>query len=88
MNTPLPYFTVEIKLFAAVKQAVGQATVEIELPDQADVIALRNRLTEAFPELASLLPHCRFAIDTAYVAESTRISEGDEIACIPPVSGG
>jgi molybdopterin converting factor small subunit len=49
---------------------------------------LRAALATEVPELASLMPHLMFAINTEYASDEAAIPAGAEIACIPPVSGG
>lgn len=79
----------KVKLFAAVRDAVGQEEIEVEVPDEcADVAVLKARLLEAFPELAGLLSHVLFAVDSEYASDQTELTADSEIACIPPVSGG
>jgi molybdopterin converting factor subunit 1 len=77
-----------VLLFARLKELVGAASVEIDLPAGATIADLRRRLADERPQTATLLPHCLFAVDDAYAAESHVLNDGDEIACIPPVSGG
>jgi molybdopterin synthase catalytic subunit/molybdopterin synthase sulfur carrier subunit len=68
---------VTVKLFARAREVAGAAEVRVELPEGATVGALRERLRAEFPRLAGLLPRCVVAVQ-----------EGDEVALIPPVSGG
>lgn len=77
-----------VLLFARVKDSAGVAAVEVELPPESKVSDVRRRLGEDFPQLASLLPHCMFAVNDAYAGDDEVIPVGAEIACIPPVSGG
>jgi molybdopterin converting factor subunit 1 len=77
-----------VKLFAAAKQRAGTDAVEVELPQPATVAGLRSALAEQHPNLASLLPHARLAINSDYASDQTIISAAAEIAIIPPVSGG
>jgi len=77
-----------VLLFARLKELVGAGNVEIDLPMGATIADLRRRLAEEYPQTASLLPHCLFAVNDAYAAETHRLALADEIACIPPVSGG
>ena len=88
MPEPKEPLVIHVKLFAAAKQAVGADRVTLELPTDPDLGQLRSALLEAHPSLEALLPHCRFAVNTAYANDSTRLSAGDDVACIPPVSGG
>lgn len=77
-----------IQLFAIARERTGQAVVEVELPSEANIAELRLRLAESFPQLATILPSVRFAVNAEYVAEDFVLPEQAEIALIPPVSGG
>ena len=78
----------ELKLFAAAKEVVGQGLVEVELPDGATVADLRCWLGERHPALAPLLGSTTFAVDAQYATDATPLTDGADVACIPPVSGG
>lgn len=58
-----------------------------ELPEGATVGALAGELAAKHPRLGAALG-VRLAVNRAYVALDHRLSEGDEVAVIPPVSGG
>lgn len=79
---------VKVKLFAAAKDLVGQEEIEVELPTDATVEQLKSLLVATYPSLADLLPHAMFAVNASYVQDATKLQVSDEIACIPPVSGG
>jgi len=77
-----------IKLFAAMRDAAGADSVEIEVREGATVTDVRAALIERFPEQQALLARVLFAVDAQYAGDKARISPRAEIACIPPVSGG
>lgn len=77
-----------VRLFAVARQLAGSDSVEVDLPDGATVLGLRNAIQDQFPELAPVIRHAAFAVNTEYAQDETRIPEDAEIACIPPVSGG
>ena len=79
---------VRVKLFAAARQIAERDTAEIELDEGASVADLRCQMAVMMPELASLLGHVLFAIDSEYADDAAKILAGADIACIPPVSGG
>lgn len=79
---------VAVKLFAVARQRVGSSFVDVELPAAATVGQLRSSLAEHFPPLKEILAHSRIAVANEYAADATPISSTDEIALIPPVSGG
>lgn len=80
--------TVNVKLFAAAKDLIGDQTITVELPEGATVGDLRSSIATQYPNLANLLQHTMIAVNTEYAGDNAAITEGDEVACIPPVSGG
>lgn len=79
---------VRVKLFAVAKQAAGADHVDLEVPEPATVAAVRDALVSALPDLAAARRHLLFAVNAEYAADSKRVQSSDEVACIPPVSGG
>lgn len=78
-----------VLLFAGLRQRAGRAALELELPDAPlTVAALRERIAAAHPEIGLDLQHCRVAVDHEFAEESATIAAGQEVALIPPVSGG
>jgi molybdopterin converting factor subunit 1 len=79
---------VRIKLFATLKDRAGSNHVDIDLPDDATVATLLDRLALAHPKLAPSLPTSLVAVNQEFAFGATLIRSGDEIALFPPVSGG
>ena len=79
---------VAVKLFAAARDLAGNGEVEIELPPGADVAELRQALAAQLPPLGPLAARSLVAVNAEYASDSTPVAEGDELALIPPVSGG
>ncbi|MGH7214759.1 MAG: MoaD/ThiS family protein [Tepidisphaeraceae bacterium] len=79
---------VRVKLFAILKDRAGTGDVSLELAEGANVIDAANQLAKRFPSLADFLPRVAYAVDQAYCPATTVLHDGDELALIPPVSGG
>ena len=79
---------VQVKLFATLKDRAGSNHVNVDLPDDATVTTLLDRLAQAQPKLAPSLPTCLVAINQEFAFGTTPIRSGDEVALFPPVSGG
>lgn len=79
---------VRVKLFAAFRQVARQDEMALDLPAGSTVDDVRQALARSVPALAELARHARFAIDQHYAGPDTVVQEGDDVACIPPVSGG
>jgi molybdopterin synthase catalytic subunit len=74
---------VQVRLFASLRERAGTALLELELADGATV-------ADALAQLAWLTGGMRaaLAVNREYASESTPLAPGDELALIPPVSGG
>ena len=79
---------VEVKFFALAQQQAGRESLEMELAESATVADLRRQIASSIPELADLLDHTMIAVNHKYVANEEILSDGAEVAIIPPVSGG
>ncbi len=79
---------VRVRLFATQREIAGQRTVELELPPGTDVEGAWGALAGRFPGLAGGRPYVRFARNGTYADSGEVLVDGDELACIPPVSGG
>jgi molybdopterin synthase sulfur carrier subunit len=80
--------TVTVKLFAAYQEACGVPELQLDLPVGSAVVAVRDRLIEAHPQLAEWRDLTRFGINLQFVEPDTLLQPGDEVVLIPPVSGG
>jgi len=79
---------VRVRLFAALREAAGRGEVEWDLPEGATVEQLVAELGAALPALAAGAGRARVAVNRRYAAPNARLADGDEVALIPPVSGG
>jgi len=79
---------VRIRLFAIQRELAGTRQVTLELADGADVEAAWTALADRFPVLAPGRASLRFARNGDYAEPTTTLADGDEVAMIPPVSGG
>jgi molybdopterin converting factor subunit 1 len=75
--------TVRVRLFAILRERAGHAEVELELPDSARVNDALAALSDVIAGLTVVM-----AVNREYVSGDTPLRPGDELALIPPVSGG
>jgi molybdopterin converting factor subunit 1 len=78
----------EVLLFAQVREAVGRERLAIDLPDGATVSDAIERLTRDYPAIGPLRDRIAVAVNQHYQGAGALLRDGDEIALIPPVSGG
>ena len=79
---------VEVLFFAVLRERAGTGHVVRPLAAGDTVASLVARLTEEFPGLPPLGPSLRPAVNEAFVSADHRLSSGDVVALLPPVSGG
>jgi molybdopterin converting factor subunit 1 len=79
---------IRVKLFAAMRDLTGDEVAEVELPDGATVGDLRRELGKQLPLARSLLTRSAIAVNHDVVENDRSLQATDEVAAIPPVSGG
>ncbi len=79
---------VNISLFAGLHDLVGKRNLTLELTDGATVDQLRSKLGELYPVVVPYLATLVCAVDDEYVPVDQALKDGDDVALIPPVSGG
>jgi len=77
-----------IRLFATLRERAGAPELTRDFPDGATVAEIWTCLKSEFPALDGHRDSVRFAVNQEYVNDDYRPRPGDEIAFIPPVSGG
>jgi molybdopterin converting factor subunit 1 len=79
---------VTVKLFGSLREEAGAKELALELPEGASVSALRELLEERHPAFARLRDRLAVSVNLAVADADRRLEEGDEVAFLPPVSGG
>ena len=79
---------IRVKLFALTQDLAGCEEVSLDLEEPITVGAIRNKLGETIEALQPVLASCAFAVNNEYAVNTVEVQETDEIACLPPVSGG
>jgi molybdopterin synthase catalytic subunit/molybdopterin converting factor small subunit len=79
---------VHLLAFASAGDALGAGELELDLPAGATVADLRLVLDRGHPALAPLWPRLAVAVNGVVVGPAAALSEGVEVALLPPVSGG
>ena len=79
---------VTLRLFAVFREALGTSTLTQEVPEGTTVEQVLAQLIDRFPALAGVESAVSFSVNRSYAAADTVLHAGDEVAFIPPVSGG
>ncbi|MBS1545367.1 MAG: MoaD/ThiS family protein [Bacteroidetes bacterium] len=78
---------IKIVAFGIAKDILHQKGMTIDLAESKTLGALRELLYDQFPEFEKL-KSLKFAVGDEYRTDDFHLREGDEVAIIPPVSGG
>jgi MoaE-MoaD fusion protein len=79
---------VQVLAFAQAREAIGAARVEIELPAGSRVSDAIAQLAARHPALRAIVPHLAIAVNRELVRGEPVLTDGAELALLPPVSGG
>jgi molybdopterin synthase catalytic subunit len=79
---------VRARLFAIQREIAGTRELTLELAEGATIEEAWTAIVERVPALAPGRPSLRFARNGEYADPEERLADGDELAIIPPVSGG
>jgi molybdopterin converting factor small subunit len=74
---------ITLRAFARYRERLGFERLELDLPVPATLAALLEH-----PRLAGLPAEALFAVNQAFVGRDAELRDGDEVALMPPVSGG
>jgi molybdopterin converting factor subunit 1 len=77
-----------VRLFARLRDVAGASELARDLPSGATIGDVWRQLAQEFPELVGYERSISSAINAEYTRMDQVVGEGDEIAFLPPVSGG
>lgn len=79
---------IRVRLFAALREAVGRDEIEMELPEGARAEEAWERVAAEHPDLPPRRRSLTVAVNRRYSSFGAILDDGDEVVFIPPVSGG
>ena len=88
MTPPIAPLRIRIRLFAMQRETAGMRELRVEVPLGSTVDDAWNAVVATIPALAPGRSSLRFAVNGEYADDDRPLADGDEVACIPPVSGG
>ncbi len=80
--------SLSIKLFASLRQVINFDEIKIDIDNEITVLQMKEIIFKTFPNLKKSNIPFFVAVNQKYAIDSDIISINDEIALIPPVSGG
>jgi molybdopterin converting factor subunit 1 len=78
----------KVRLFARLSELAGTRVIEVEVGEGLPVENVYHVLCAKYPNLSGLNGSVRYAVNGEYAEPGHQVGEGDEVALIPPVSGG
>jgi molybdopterin converting factor subunit 1 len=79
---------IKVLYFAVLRERRGAASETLDLPADGDVAMALAVIAKQHPQIAPLLPRVQVAVNQVMAPATALLSDGDEVALIPPVSGG
>jgi molybdopterin converting factor small subunit len=85
------FITLKVKSFAILREIIGEEQITLQLPRKEDgttVADLRIRILEIYPEISAQKIPIEVAVNAKIAHDKSIINDFDEIALLPPISGG
>lgn len=79
---------IQVLFFGMLKELTGKTDMSLELSDGETVRDLLEHCAREFPRIKEMLPTLAVAVNQHYAAPDAKLNSDDEIALLPPVSGG
>src|SRR5436305_14517417 len=79
---------ITVRLFASFREATGASQTAVDITSDTTISQLWSRLIEQYPRLAPMSRSAAFAVNGEYARRDVTLHDGDEVAFLPPVSGG
>lgn len=79
---------IQVRLFAILRDKAQTDAFELELPDGTTITQAIESIGRLHPNIISYLPRTAAAVNREYVRGDHVLRNGDDLALIPPVSGG
>lgn len=80
--------TVHLRFFASLRERLRAREADRDVPDGCTVGDVWAALCREHPQIQPMSASIAFAVNREYVERAHRLADGDELALIPPVSGG
>ncbi len=79
---------VNIRVFARLRDIIGVAELDRDVPTGTTAQRIWDDLVKDFPDISTYTGSISTAVNAEYAKMETVLNDGDEVAFLPPVSGG
>jgi molybdopterin converting factor subunit 1 len=79
---------IKVLFFATLRERAGIKSVELGVPADMTVLALKDKLVSDYPDLKESMKAVLVSVNKEYVLDDSAIPQNAEVALFPPVSGG
>ncbi len=82
---------IRVRFFAALRERIGCASLDIDAAASSDLCGVIESVRHRFGDDAAealLAPNVRIAVNREFVGRRAAVSDGDEVAFMPPITGG
>jgi len=79
---------IRVLFFGILRDLAERANEDLTLPESSNISALLTHYAQSIPSLQSLISSLAVSINQEYAGPGTPLKDGDEVALLPPVSGG
>ena len=79
---------IKVLFFATLRDRAGEKSVNIEIPEETSVLALKDIIVKTFPGLQKSISYVVVSVNREFAFDENIIPENAEVAMFPPVSGG
>ena len=83
-----PDVNVKVRLFARYRELAGTGLLDLDIPTSSTALDAFDRVAERFPEMRPMRASTLMAVDAEFIRPETELRDGEELALMPPVSGG
>ena len=80
--------SIRVLFFASLADIAGERERRVESADVTDVLSVFNKFAAEFPAMEAHRASVLFALNSEFTRPDIPVRDGDEIAFLPPVSGG
>lgn len=79
---------VKVLFFASFREIVGSSSLQLTVAESSTTTTVFEQLCESYPQLKYGADQISVAVNKVYISEQVKLKDGDEVAFLPPISGG